>query len=80
MDELYLHSVDISHRRLPQLMKLADSAEAFYRWVERVFQQTLGNKETLSRNLLDGQPRPTAQRDPGLLPAKGGRHGPAGPV
>ncbi|SRR5579884_2756203 len=52
MDELILYSVDISHRRLPQLMKLADAAEAFYRWVERTFRITRGNDASLSENLL----------------------------
>ncbi len=43
-------------RNLPSpsslLMKLADGAEAFYRWVERLFRKTPGNSQSLSANLL----------------------------
>jgi hypothetical protein len=52
MEELSFHSVDLSHRRLPQLMQLADSAEAFYLWAEQKFKGILGNAMDLSTNLL----------------------------
>ncbi|MHB1527686.1 MAG: hypothetical protein ACYCZN_15680 [Candidatus Dormibacteria bacterium] len=43
--------VDITHDRLPELLKLADAAEPFYNWVAREAQQLMSNELTLSRNL-----------------------------
>ncbi len=47
-----LETVDISHARLPELVKLADLAEPFYRWAESVFREVLKNHLSLSENLL----------------------------
>ena len=39
MEKLLVHQVDISHYRLVELIKLADSAKPFYQWVERIFKR-----------------------------------------
>lgn len=50
--KIEINGVNFTHGRLTELMKLADLARPFHRWVEQVFQQVLGNDRSLSDNLL----------------------------
>lgn len=49
---LLLDGVDFSHVRLVDLTRLAESAEPFYRWIERVFQRETKRSDSLSRILI----------------------------
>ena len=44
---LNIYGVDFSHLRLTELMKIADQAEPFYRWVEKIFRQVSGRADSL---------------------------------
>lgn len=50
-NELELYGVDFSHLRLTELVKLADQAEPFYLWVERIFRQITGRSDALHQIL-----------------------------
>lgn len=53
MRTLSVHQVDITHYRLIDLVRFADQAEPFYRWVERKARQISGSYRSLSEILLD---------------------------
>jgi hypothetical protein len=44
---LIISGVDVTHARLVDLTKLADQAEPFYQWVEKQFQEILGQPDSL---------------------------------
>jgi len=44
---LIISGVDVTHSRLVDLTKLADQAEPFYQWVEKQFQEILGQSDSL---------------------------------
>ncbi len=44
---LNIYGVDFSHLRLTELMKIADQAEPFYDWVEKIFRQVSGRADSL---------------------------------
>lgn len=51
MKKVSIDDVEITHRRLVELTKLADQAKPFYNWVEKQFQLLLDNKHNLNENL-----------------------------
>ena len=53
MKELIVHTVDVSHYRLVELVKLADQARPFYDWVERRAKQTLASHHSLHDILMN---------------------------
>lgn len=48
-DDLVLYGEDFNHPRLAELIKLADQAEPFYQWVEKVFRQVSGRADPLEK-------------------------------
>ncbi len=48
MDELRVHTVDISHPRLVELTKLADQAKPFYDWIEKKVKILTGSSKGLN--------------------------------
>ena len=46
-DDLNILYVDFNHLRLTELIKLADQAEPFYLWVEKIFRQVSGRADSL---------------------------------
>jgi hypothetical protein len=56
MTELTRSGINYSHGRLPELMRLADANEAFYIWVEKVFQAELNTTQSLNEIFLQAAP------------------------
>ena len=52
MNELIIHSVNITHYRLVELSKLADQAKPFYDWVEKMAKKVTGSHKSLNDILL----------------------------
>lgn len=48
-DDLNLYGVDFNHLRLSELVKLADQAEPFYLWAEKIFRQMSGRADSLEK-------------------------------
>lgn len=48
-DDLIIGGADFNHIRLAELIKLADQAEPFYLWVEKVFRHHTGRADSLEK-------------------------------
>lgn len=51
MRKITVSGIEITHRRLVELTKLANQAKPFYEWIERQAQQSINNQDTLDENL-----------------------------